>query len=291
MTTVIEDLELAREFERHRARLRAIAHRMLGSQAEADDAVQETWLRLSRIDAATIENLDAWLTTVVSRVCLNVLRARSARREELVEQVPDPVVTAVDDPQAEAELADGVGIALLVVLETLSPSERVSFVLHDLFAVPFDEIGSLLDRTPDSARQLASRARRRVRGGTPSVDDNPGRRQELVEAFLAAAREGDFDRLLAVLDPDVVRRADIGPGRVDIARGAENVAAGASRFSRDMQLEHHRAFVNGAPGAVTFRDGRPFSVIAFEVAGDRIVAIDILADSERLAALDLSAVA
>jgi RNA polymerase sigma factor (sigma-70 family) len=293
VTTVIEDLELAREFERHRARLRAIAHRMLGSQAEADDAVQETWLRLSRIDAATIENLDAWLTTVVSRVCLNVLRARSARREDLVEQVPDPVVTAVDDPQAEAELADGVGIALLVVLETLSPSERVAFVLHDLFAVPFGEIAALLDRTPDAARQLASRARRRVRGGTPSAeaDTDRARRQEIVDAFLAAAREGDFDGLLAVLAPDVVRRADIGPGRVDIARGAENVAAGASRFSRDMQLEHHRAFVNGAPGAVTFRAGRPFSVMAFEVAGDRIVAIDILADSERLAALDLSAVA
>ena len=288
---MIQDVELAQEFEHHRARLRAIAHRILGSQAEADDAVQETWLRLSRTDPATIENLGAWLTTVVSRVCLNVLRARDARREVLVDQIPDPVITAADDPHDEAELADGVGIALLVVLETLSPAERVAFVLHDLFAVPFDEIGALLDRTPDAARQLASRARRRVRGGTPSVDDNPGRRQELVEAFLAAAREGDFDRLLAVLDPDVVRRADLGPGRVDIARGAENVAAGASRFGRGMDLDRRPALVNGAPGCVVFRDGEPFSIMAFGIAGDRIVAIDILVDRERLAALDLSAVA
>jgi RNA polymerase sigma-70 factor (ECF subfamily) len=290
VTTVIEDVELAREFERHRARLRAIAHRMLGSQAEADDAVQETWLRLSRTDTATIENLGAWLTTVVSRVCLNVLRARDARREDLVDQIPDPVVAAVDDPQHEAELADGVGIALLVVLETLSPSERVAFVLHDLFAVPFDEIAALLDRTPEAARQLASRARRRVRGGTPRADADRGRRQEIVDAFLAAAREGDFGGLLALLDPDVVRRADLGPGVVDIAQGAEHVAAQARRFGRDMDLDQRRALVNGAPGIVSFRHGRPFSVMAFEIADDRIVAIDILADRERLAALDLSAV-
>jgi len=288
---VIHDAELAQEFEAHRARLRAIAHRMLGSQAEADDAVQETWLRLSRTDAAAIENLGAWLTTVVSRVCLNVLRARDARREQLVDQIPDPVIAAVDDPYDQVELADGVGIALLVVLETLSPSERVAFVLHDLFAVSFDEIAVLLDRTPDAARQLASRARRRVRGGTPSDDADHGRRQEIVDAFLAAAREGDFDGLLAVLDPDVVRRADLGPGRVDIARGAENVATGARQFGRDLALERRLALVNGAPGCVVFRDGRPFSVMAFEIAGDRIVAIDILVDRERLAALDLSAVA
>src|SRR3954454_15162572 len=178
---MIEDLELPREFEQHRARLRAIAYRMLGSQAEADDAVQETWLRLSRTDTAAIENLGAWLTTVVSRVCLNALRAREARHEVLVDQIPDPVITAVDDPQGEVELADGVGIALLVVLENLSPSERVAFVLHDLFAVPFDEIATLLDRSPDAARQLASRARRRVRGGTaPETDAR--RRQEVVDA-------------------------------------------------------------------------------------------------------------
>jgi RNA polymerase sigma-70 factor (ECF subfamily) len=288
---VIEDVELAREFERHRARLRAIAHRILGSQAEADDAVQETWLRLSRIDSATIENLGGWLTTVVSRVCLNVLRARDARHEDLVDQIPDPVVAAVDDPQVEVEVADGVGIALLVVLETLSPSERVSFVLHDLFAVPFDEIAALLDRTPQAARQLASRARRRVRGGTPRAGADRGRRQEIVDAFLAAAREGDFGRLLVLLDPDVVRRADLGPGVVNIARGAERVAAQARRFGRDMDLDQRRALVNGAPGIVTFRNGRPFSVMAFEIADDRIVAIDILADRERLAALDLRAVA
>src|SRR3954447_19045723 len=291
VTTMTEDVELAREFERHRARLRAIAHRMLGSQAEADDAVQESWLRLSRTDAATIENLGGWLTTVVSRVCLNALRARDARHEELVDQIPDPVIAATDDPQSEAELAEGVGIALLVVLETLSPSERVAFVLHDLFAVPFDEIATLLDRTPEAARQLASRARRRVRGGTPSSDADRGRRQEIVEAFLAAAREGDFGGLLEVLDPDVVRRADVGPGAVDIARGAENVATGASRFARGLDLERRRALVNGAPGCVVFRDGRPFSVMAFEIAGDRIVAIDILTDRGRLAALDLTAVA
>jgi RNA polymerase sigma factor (sigma-70 family) len=288
---VTEDVELAQEFERHRARLRAIAHRVLGSQAEADDAVQETWLRLSRTDIAKIENLGAWLTTVVSRVCLNALRARRARREVLVDQMPDPVVAAVDDPEAEAELAEGVGIALLVVLETLSPSERVAFVLHDLFAVPFDEIAALLDRTPEAARQLASRARRRVRGGTARADVDRGRRQELVDAFLAAAREGDFGGLLAVLDPDVVRRADLGPGVVDIARGAEQVAAQAQRFSRGMDLDQRRALVNGAPGIVSFRDGRPYSVVAFDIADDRIVAIDILADPERLAALDLSAVA
>lgn len=286
-----EDVELAQEFERHRARLRAIAHRILGSQAEADDAVQETWLRLSRTDAATIENLGGWLMTVVSRVCLNVLRARDARREDLVDQIPDPVVAAVDDPQAEAELADGVGIALLVVLETLSPSERVSFVLHDLFAVPFDEIAALLDRTPEAARQLASRARRRVRGGTARADADRRRREEIVDAFLAAAREGDFGRLLALLDPNVVRRADLGPGVVDIARGAERVAAQARRFGRDMDLDRRRALVNGAPGIVTLRDGRPFSVMAFEIVDDRIVAIDILADRERIAALDLTAVA
>ncbi len=288
---MIDDPELARTFEEHRARLGAIAHRVLGSRAEADDAVQETWLRLSRTDTATIENLGAWLTTVVSRVCLNMLRARDARHEVLVDQIPDPVVAAVEDPHHEAELADGVGIALLVVLETLSPSERVSFVLHDLFAVPFDEIAALLDRTPEAARQLASRGRRRVRGGTPRADADRGRRQEIVDAFLAAAREGDFAGLLAVLDPDVVRRADLGPGAIDILRGGEQVAAQARQFGRDMDLDRRRALVNGAPGCVTFRDGRPFSVMAFEIIGDRIVAIDILADRERLAALDLSAVA
>jgi RNA polymerase sigma-70 factor (ECF subfamily) len=291
VTTVIEDVELAREFEAHRARLRAIAYRMLGSQADAEDAVQETWLRLSRTDTATIENLGAWLTTVVSRVCLNVLRARDARREHLVDQIPDPVVAAVDDPHEEAELADGVGIALLVVLETLSPSERVAFVLHDIFAVPFDEIAALLERTPEAARQLASRARRRVRGGTARAEVDRGRKQEIVDAFLTAARDGDFDALAAVLDPDVVRRADLGPGVVDIARGAAHVAEGARRFGQEVDLDRRRALVNGAPGIVNFHNGRPFSVMAFEIAGDRIVAIDILADRDRLAALDLTAVA
>jgi RNA polymerase sigma-70 factor (ECF subfamily) len=291
VTTVIENVALAQQFEQHRPRLRAIAHRILGSQAEADDAVQETWLRLSRTDAEAIESLGAWLTTVVSRVCLNMLRARDARHEELVDQVPDPVVTAAGDPAAHAELAEGVGIALLVVLETLSPAERVAFVLHDLFAVPFAEIGTLLDRTPDAARQLASRGRRRVRGGTARPDADPARRQEVVDAFLAAGRDGDFEGLLAVLDPDVVLRADRGAGNVLVTRGAEQVAAQARRFGRTHAVEARDAFVNGAPGSIGFREGRPFSVLAFEVVGDRIVAIDILADPERVAALDLSAIA
>ncbi|HEX8102951.1 MAG TPA: sigma-70 family RNA polymerase sigma factor [Solirubrobacteraceae bacterium] len=287
---MIEQADLAREFEAHRARLRAIAERILGTPAEADDAVQETWLRLSRTDAAAIENLGAWLTTVVSRVCLNVLRAREARREDLAEQLPDPVVAAAGDPLAEAELADGVGIALLVVLETLSPPERVAFVLHDLFAVPFGEIGTLLDRTPEAARQLASRARRRVRGGTAQGGVDRGRRQAIVDAFLAAGREGDFAGLLAVLDPDVVLRADFGPGGVRVTCGADRVAAQAGSFGKDTEIVTRRALVNGVPGSVSFRDGRPFSVLAFTIAGDRIAAIDILADPERLAGLDLSAV-
>jgi Sigma-70, region 4 len=237
------------------------------------------------------------VTTVIENVELEFerhrarLRARDARREVLVDQIPDPVVTRVDDPQREVELADQVGIALLVVLETLSPSERLAFVLHDVFAVPFDEIATLLDRTPEAARQLASRARRRVRGGTACADVDRGRRQEIVDAFLAAARDGDFAQLLALLDADVVRRADLGPGVVDITRGAEKVAAQARHFAQDMDLEARRALVNGAPGCVSFRNGRPFAVMAFEIADDRIVAIDILADRERLAALDLSAVA
>jgi RNA polymerase sigma factor (sigma-70 family) len=289
VTTVTQNVDLTAEFERHRARLRSIAHRLLGSQAEADDAVQETWLRLSRTDATAIDNLGAWLTTVVSRVSLNVLRARTARREVLVDQIPDPVITAVEDPQREAELADEVGLALLVVLETLSPSERLAFVLHDLFAVPFDQIATLLDRTPEAARQLASRGRRRVRGGTPPTDADRARQQEVVDAFLAAAREGDFAGLLAVLDPDVVRRADIGPGLVDVIRGAETVATQARAFARGRDLDQRRVLVNGAPGCVTFEDGRAISVLAFEVAGEKIVAIDILADPARVAALDLSA--
>jgi RNA polymerase sigma-70 factor (ECF subfamily) len=286
----MHNAELAQDFEQHRTRLHAIARRMLGSPVEAEDAVQETWLRLSRTDAAAIDNLGAWLTTVVSRVCLNVLRARDSRREQLVDQIPDPVVTAAGDPHAEAELAEGVGIALNVVLDTLSPAERVAFVLHDLFAVPFDQIATLLDRTPESARQLASRARRRVRGGAPRDDADAERRQEVVDAFLAAGRDGDFEGLLAVLDPDVVLRADRGPGAVEIIRGAENVASQARRFGSAQGFERRRATVNGMPGAAAVRDGRVLSVLSFEVAGDRIVAIDILADPDRLARLDLSAI-
>jgi RNA polymerase sigma factor (sigma-70 family) len=271
-----------------------VAYRMLGSITEADDAVQEAWLKVDRSDTVAVENRDAWLTTVVARVCLDMLRARRARREDYAGSwLPEPIVVAddADDPERAALLADSVGLALLVVLETLTPAERLAFVLHDMFGVPFDDIAPVVERTPAAARQLASRARRRVRGGTPSADADRGRRQEIVDAFLAAAREGDFGGLLEVLDPDVVRRADLGPGAVDIARGAENVASGAAQFGRGMGLDRRRAHVNGAPGCVVFRDGRPFSVMAFEIADDRIVAIDILADPDRVGALDLSAVA
>jgi RNA polymerase sigma factor (sigma-70 family) len=260
--------ELAETFEEHRPRLRAVAYRLLGSLSEADDAVQETWLRLSR--TSDIDNLGGWLTTVVTRICLNMLRSR---REV---QMPDPIVDPVDDvdPEHEALLADSVGLALLVVLDTLSPPERVAFVLHDVFAVPFDEIARLLDRSPDATRQLASRARRRVRGTEPDTD-LAGQR-EVVDAFFAAAREGDFDGLVALLDPDVVLRAD---GRE--VRGAETVARQAHTYSR-LDLEVRPALVNGAAGSVTVRHGEPFAVSAFTVRGGKIVAIDILSDRERL---------
>jgi RNA polymerase sigma factor (sigma-70 family) len=260
-------------FEEHRPRLRALAYRMLGSLSEADDAVQDAWLRLNR--TSDVENLGAWPTTVVTRICLNMLRAR----REL--QMPDPIIDPVDeiDPEHEALLADSVGLALLVVLETLSPPERVAFVLHDVFAVPFDEIARTLDRSPDAARQLASRARRRVRGTAPDAD--VAAQREVVDAFFAAARDGDFDALVAVLDPDVVLRAG---GRE--VRGAETVARQALGYSR-LDLVIRPVLVNGVVGAVTSRKGEPFSVGAFTVRGGRIVAMDILADPERLARLDL----
>jgi RNA polymerase sigma-70 factor (ECF subfamily) len=255
-------------FEEHRPRLRAMAYRMLGSLSEADDAVQEAWLRLNRTD--DVENVGAWLNTVVTRICLNMLRAR---REV---QMPEPIVDPIDeiDPEHEVLLADSVGLALLVVLETLSPPERLAFVLHDVFSVPFDEIARMVDRSPDAARQLASRARRRVRGTAP--DTGLTAQREVVEAFFAAARDGDFDALVAVLDPDVVLRAD---GRE--VRGAEAVARQAQRYSR-LDLQIRPALVNGVAGALTSRDGEPFSVGAFTVRGGRIVAMDIIADPERL---------
>ena len=285
---------LAQRFEEHRSRLRAVAYRMLGSLSEADDAVQDTWLRLSRIDADEVENLGGWLTTVVARVCLNMLRSRQSRREEpFGPHVPEPIIDPVAgvDPEHEALLADSVGLALLVVLETLAPAERLAFVLHDMFAVPFDQIAPIVDRSPEAARQLASRARRRVRGSAPVGDADLDQQRAVVEAFLAAAREGDFDALLAVLDPDVVLRADSGPGlpgaTVEV-RGAVEVASRAQSYAR-LDLVNQAVLINGAYGMVAYRDGEPFSVGAVTVRGGRIVEMDILADSERLRQLDLPA--
>jgi RNA polymerase sigma-70 factor (ECF subfamily) len=282
---------LAERFEERRTRLKAVAYRMLGSLSEADDAVQEAWLRLSRTDEE-IDNYDAWLTTVVSRVCLNMLRSRqSHREEELGPRVPEPIVDPEDGtgPEHEALLADSVGLALLVVLETLSPNERLAFVLHDVFAVPFDEIAAIIDRSPDAARKLASRARRRVRGA-PVPDAALEAQREVVDAFLAAAREGDFERLVSVLDPDVVLHADLGPSaprdRYEL-HGVEAVAKQARTYSR-LGLVIRPALVNGAAGIVTFRDDEPFSVGAFTVRGGRIVEIDFLADPERVRQVDLT---
>ena len=284
--------QLTESFEAHRTHLRAVAYRMLGSLSEADDAVQEAWLRLSRSDSREIENLGGWLTTVVARVSLNMLRSRRSRREESFGvQLPEPMVDREDgtDPEHEALLADSVGVALFVVLETLGPAERLAFVLHDMFAVPFDEIARILDRSPAATRQLASRARRRVQGEHPLPDADLDAQREVVDAFLAASRDGDFDALVAVLDPDVVLRADMGSlaGGSREVRGAEVVARQSLGYSR-MGLQVRRALVNGVPGAVTTRDGELFSVGALTVRGGRITEIDILADPERLRRLDLS---
>jgi len=284
---------LAERFEERRTRLRAVAYRMLGSLSEADDAVQEAWLRLSRTDTSEVENLDGWLTTVVARVSLNMLRSRNTRREEPIGvHLPEPIVDRADgtDPEHEALLADSVGLALLVVLETLSPAERLAFVLHDMFAVPFDEIAAIVDRSPDAARQLASRARRRVQAENTVPDADLDAQREVVEAFLAAARDGDFDRLVAVLDPDVVLRADLGPlpaGGSREVRGAAAVAGQALTYSR-LGLLMQPALINGAAGWVATRDGQPFSVVGLTVRDRKIVAIDILADPERLRRLDLT---
>jgi RNA polymerase sigma factor (sigma-70 family) len=281
---------LAERFEEHRGRLRAVAYRMLGSVSEADDAVQEAWLRLSRTDAGAVENLGAWLTTVVGRVSLNMLRSRKVRREEPLVRVPEPIVDRADgvDPEHEALLADSVGLALLVVLEKLSPSERLAFVLHDIFAVPFDEIAPIVERSPEATRQLASRARRRVQGERVAPDADLSAQREVVEAFLAAAREGDFERLVAILDPDVVVRADFGPSRESQeVRGAEAVA-GQALFYGSLGLEVRPALINGAVGAVSFKDGEPFSVGAMTVRGGKIVELDFLVDPERLRELDLA---
>ena len=282
---------LEERFEEHRGRLRAVAYRMLGSLSEADDAVQEAWLRLSRSDADEIENLGAWLTTVVGRVSLNMLRSRRTRREEPLDavHVPEPIIDRADgtDPAHEALLADSVGLALLVVLETLSPPERLAFVLHDIFAVPFDEIAPIVGRSPEAARQLASRARRRVRAENTVPDADLDAQREVVEAFLAAARDGDFDRLVAVLDPDVVLRADLGAAGSREVRGAAAVI-GQAMFYSQLGLVMKPALINGAVGVVTTRDGQPFSVGAFTVRDGRIVEMDWLADDARLRELDLS---
>ena len=283
---------LAERFEEHRTRLRAVAYRMLGSLSEADDAVQETWLRLGRTDSDEIENLGGWLTTVVSRVSLNMLRSRNTRREEPLDiRLPEPIVDRADgtDPEHEALLADAVGVALLVVLETLSPAERLAFVLHDMFAVPFDEIGPIVDRSPEAARQLASRARRRVRAEPVEPDGDLDTQREVVDAFLAAARDGDFERLVAVLDPGVVVRADFGrkAGGIRETRGAEAVARRARAFSQ-IGLVIRPALINGVPGGVSMRDGQIFSVGAFTVRDGKIVALDFLVDPERLRELDVS---
>jgi RNA polymerase sigma factor (sigma-70 family) len=270
---------LASQFEEHRPRLRALAYRMLGSISDADDAVQDAWIRLSTADAAEIENLGGWLTTVVGRVCLNALRSR----RPVETHVPDPVVA---DPLAEAVLADDVGWAMMIVLENLSPAERLAFVLHDMFAVPFDDIAPLVEKTPVATRQLASRARRRVQE-SPAVEPDRARQREVVDAFFAASRNGDFDNLVALLDPDVLLRSDGGPTRPRLSftlRGPSQVAGQALASGR-LSPFVRPAQINGSAGVVVVANDRPLFVMAFTVAKGLIVAIDVLADPDRLATL------
>jgi RNA polymerase sigma-70 factor (ECF subfamily) len=288
-----EEQWLAERFEEHRGHLRAVAYRMLGSLTEADDAVQDTWLRLSRSGGDQVRDLRGWLTTVVARICLNMLRARNVRREEaLGVRVPDPLVSMDDElqPELQALLADSVSLALLVVLDTLSPAERLAFVLHDMFDLPFEDIAGLAGRTPAAVRQLASRARRRVKGaGVPDPDPDLARQREVVDAFVAAARGGDFDALVAVLDPRVVLRADTGaalPEAALLIHGAEAVArqalTGLARVISRPALHLHPALVNGAAGVIVTMRGRPVTVVGFTVTGGRIVEIDAIADAERV---------
>ena len=282
---------LAQRFQEHRPRLRAVAYRMLGSTTEADDAVQEAWVRLNRSNAGEIDNLEAWLLTVVGRVALNMLRSRKTRREEPLDaHLPDPIVDRADgiDPEHEALLADSVGLALLVVLETLTPAERLAYVLHDMFSVPFDEIGAILERSPEAARQLASRGRRRIRGANTTPDADAAAHQEVVEAFLAAARDGDFDALLAVLDPDILLRGDWGSGTFVEVRGAENVARRAMSASQRDGLVVRPALINGAAGWVSLLDGELYAIGALTLQNGRITTMDILLDPARLARLDLT---
>jgi RNA polymerase sigma factor (sigma-70 family) len=288
-----EHERLAERFEENRTRMRAVAYRMLGSLSEADDAVQEAWLHMSRADTGAVMNLGAWLTTVVARVCLDMLRARKSRREEPERaHVPDPIVSRADavDPEHEVLLAESVGLALLVVLQTLAPAERLAFVLHDTFGVPFDEIASIIGRSPTAVRQLASRARRRVQGAAASPDVDHTRQREVVDAFFAAARGGDFSALVAVLDPEVVLRSDGGavrPGASVVVRGAQAVARRALTFAQP-GASVRSALVNGEPGVVVVAAGQPFAVMGFTVTGGKVVAIHVLADPERLDQLDLA---
>jgi RNA polymerase sigma factor (sigma-70 family) len=294
---MLEQTWLAERFEANRTHLRAVAYRMLGSLSEADDAVQESWLRVSRADTSGVENLRGWLTTIVARVCLNVLHSRKTRREDPLDaHVPDPLVSRPDgiDPEYEVLVADSVGLAMLVVLEQLGPAERVAFVLHDVFGVSFEEIAPIVSRSPTAARQLASRARRRVQGAAPVPDADLPSQRAVVDAFLAAARGGDFEALLAVLDPEVVLRSDLGvspAGASVVVRGAAAVAARAMTFAR-LAESAQAALVNGAAGVVAWSpDGRPMSVMGFTIVGGRIVEIDGLADPVRLSQLNLAALA
>ena len=279
---------LADRFEEHRAHLRAVAYRMLGSLSEADDAVQDAWLRLSRSEASEIENLGGWLTTVVARVCLNMLRARNVRREESLEvHLPDPIVSPEGElqPEEEALLADSVGLALQVVLDSLAPAERLAFVLHDMFELPFEEIAPMIGRNPAAARQLASRARRRVKGAkVPEPDPDLARQRAVVDAFFSAARGGDFDALVALLDPNVVLRADFGPWRPAASRVIRGAAAVArqARLGANPAAQLHPALVNGAAGVVVTVRGRPFVVMAFTVAAGKVVEIDVIGDRDRV---------
>ena len=286
---------LAQQFEQYRPHLRAVSYRMLGSHAEAEDAVQDAWLRVSRSGADGVENLGGWLTTIVARVCLNMLRSRNIRREQPVDvHLPDPVISRADgpDPEQEAILADAVGLALQVVLDTLTPAERLAFVLHDMFDLPFDEIAPMLGRSPAAARQLASRARRRVQGAeVPAPDPDVAAQRAVVDAFFAAARAGDLDGLVAVLDPDVVLRSDGGAARPDasaVLRGVTAVAGRAVLFTRPGAVVWP-ALVNGAAGVVVTVEGRPVSVMGFTVSNGKIVEIHSLLDPERLRRLDLPA--
>jgi RNA polymerase sigma-70 factor (ECF subfamily) len=286
----MDDLELANKFDRQRPQLRAVAYRILGTLTEADDAVQEAWLRLRRTDAEQIDSLERWLTTVVARICLNMVRSRRTRGEQPLDGLrPEPIIddpAAGTDPEHEALLADSVGIALQVVLDTLGPAERLAFVLHDMFAVPFHEIAAMVERSPEATRQLASRARHRVRDAAPAPDPDLTRQRAVVDAYFAAAREGDLEALVAVLDPDVVLRAHRADGEPVELHGAERVARGAMSARRFAPYVRP-ALVNGAAGVVAFDGDRPFAVLAFTVVGDRAVGIDVFNDPELVAKLDI----